>query len=40
MGRWHKLLAGNLEASRLVGHLDSEEGLILKWITEIWCLAL
>jgi hypothetical protein len=38
--RLQKLLAGNLEASRLVGQLDSEEGLILKWVIEMWSLAL
>jgi hypothetical protein len=38
--RWHTLLAGNLEASGLVGHLDSGEGIILKIITEIWILTL
>jgi hypothetical protein len=40
MNRCHKLLAGYLKASRLVGYLGSEEGLSLKWITEVWSLAL
>jgi hypothetical protein len=38
--RWQMLLAENLEASRLVGPLDSEEGIILKWKLETRSLAL
>jgi len=34
--RWRTLLAENLEASGLVGHLDLREGIILKKIIEIW----
>jgi hypothetical protein len=37
---WRTLLAGNLEASGLIGHSYSGEGIILKMIIEIWNLAL